>query len=133
MNRPAIEICAVTRGPFVPIGSLMTWTMRVSPRFSSSATFGRRRRERLAPVPPPPPPVPPRAVCVLVVVIGRRVFVVRLDQVRGMKKGALFRPDVDERGLDPRKHGFHRAEVDVAHAAAGVGTIDQELNKAVVL
>jgi len=38
-----------------------------------------------------------------------------------------------ERGLYPRKHGLDRAEVDVAHHAAGVRTIHQELNKAVVL
>src|SRR2546429_222314 len=70
---------------------------------------------------------------VVVVVIGRLVFVFRLDQVRGVEKGALFRSDVDERGLYPRKHGLDRAEVDIAHHAAGIRTIHQELNKAVVL
>src|SRR5439155_11460978 len=67
------------------------------------------------------------------VVIGGLLVLLRLDQVGGVKKGALFRPDVDERGLYPRKHGLDRAEVDVAHHAAGVRTIHQELNKAVVL
>ncbi len=28
-NRPARETCAVTRGPFVPMASLMTWTSLV--------------------------------------------------------------------------------------------------------
>src|SRR6185437_13521324 len=75
----------------------------------------------------------PATVAVVVVVIGRLVFVFRLDQVGGVEKGAFFRPDVDERGLYPRKHGLDRAEVDVAHHTAGVRTIHQELNKAVVL
>src|SRR3989475_1321578 len=72
-------------------------------------------------------------VAVVVVVIGRLVFVFRLDQVRGVEKGALFRSDVDERGLYPRKHGLDRPEVDIAHHAAGIRTIHQELNKAVGL
>src|SRR3989441_2476544 len=75
----------------------------------------------------------PATIAVIVVVVGRLVFVFRLDQVGGVEKGALFRPDVDERGLYPRKHGFDRAEVDIAHHAAGVRTIHQEFNKAVVL
>ena len=50
-----------------------------------------------------------------------------------MKEGALFGADVDEGSLDPREDGFDLAEVNVTHRAAGVGTIDQELNKAVVL
>ena len=50
-----------------------------------------------------------------------------------MKKGALFGADVDECRLDPREDGFDLAEVDVTHRTAGVGTIDQELNKTVVL
>src|SRR2546425_10817594 len=78
-------------------------------------------------------PISPATVAVVVVVIGRLVFVFRLDQVGGVEKGALFRPDVDERGLYPRKHGLDRAEVDIAHHAAGVRTIHQELNKAGVL
>src|SRR5439155_6132642 len=64
---------------------------------------------------------------------GGLLVLLRLDQVGGVEKGALIRPDVDECGLDPRKHGLDRAEVDVAHHAAGVGTIHQKLNKAVVL
>src|SRR2546427_2319871 len=42
-------------------------------------------------------------------------------------------PIFDERRLNPRQHRVHRAEVDVTHHAAGVGTIHQEVNKAVVL
>src|SRR5207244_1294633 len=76
---------------------------------------------------------PPAPVAVFFVVIGGLLVLLRLDQVGGVEKGALFRPDVDERGLYPRKHGLDRAEVDVAHHAAGVRTIHQELNKAVVL
>src|SRR5438309_1537428 len=49
-NRPAKEICAVTRGPLVPIGSLMTWTIFVCPRFSSSAMLGSLRREERPPL-----------------------------------------------------------------------------------
>jgi len=50
----------------------------------------------------PPFPAPLSAtVAVVVVVIGRLVFVFRLDQVGGVEKGAFFRPDVDERGLYP--------------------------------
>src|SRR6266487_5387674 len=109
----------------------MTCTSLVCPRFSSSAMSGSARR------PPPPAALVARAVVVAVVVIARPlggVFVlVRGDQVRGVEEGALFRPDVDERGLDARQDGFDLAEVDVAHGAAGVGTIDQQLNKAVVL
>src|SRR5881296_2175714 len=76
---------------------------------------------------------PTATVAVLVFPIGRLVLVLGLDQVGGVEERALFRPDVDECGLDPRQDGLDRAEVDVAHHAAGVGTIHQELNKAVVL
>src|SRR5689334_4020590 len=79
------------------------------------------------------PAVPSPAITVFVVVVGRLVFVFRLDQVGGVEKGALFGADVDEGRLYPRKHGLDRAEVDIAHHAAGVRTIHQELNKAVVL
>src|SRR5260370_9369083 len=57
----------------------------------------------------------------------------RLDQVGGVEKGALFRPDVDERRLDPRKHGLNRPEEDAAHHAARVGNNPPKVNKAVVL
>jgi len=76
---------------------------------------------------------PPSSSSGRAVLLRRLVFVFRLDQVRGVEKRALFRPDVDEGGLDPRQHGLDRAQVDVAHHAAGVGTIHQELSKAVVL
>src|SRR2546426_4885879 len=49
-KRPAKEICAVTRGPLVPIGSLMTWTIFVCPRLSSSAMLGSLRREERPPL-----------------------------------------------------------------------------------
>ena len=68
-----------------------------------------------------------------VFVFGLLVLVVRLDQVGGVQERALLRPDVDEGRLDAGQHRFDAAQIDVAHAAAGVGTIDQELNKAVVL
>ncbi len=61
------------------------------------------------------------------------VLVLRLDQVGGVQEGALLGSDVDERSLDPRQDSLDFAEVDVAHRAAGVGTIHQEFNKAVVL
>ena len=50
-----------------------------------------------------------------------------------MQEGALFGADVDESGLDARQDGFDLAEVDITHRAVSVGTIDQELNKALVL
>ena len=50
-----------------------------------------------------------------------------------MEKGAFFSADVDERGLDPRQNRFDFAEVYVTHRAEGVGTVHQQLNKAVVL
>src|SRR6266568_593934 len=70
------------------------------------------------------------AVAVFVCGIGRLLLVLRLDQVGRVEKGALDGPDVDERGLDPREHGFDRAEVDVAHRAAGdiyLGTVEAVL------
>src|SRR5207237_10678136 len=82
---------------------------------------------------PASPPTPVAVAVVLVVVIGGLVVLLRLDQVGGVEKGALFGSDVDEGGLDSREHGLDRAQVDIAHHAAGVRTIHQELNKAVVL
>src|SRR5712692_1099135 len=76
---------------------------------------------------PPAPPGPGRRR-----LVGVLVFV-RLDSVRGGGEGALFGADVDERSLDPRQDRVDLAEVDVAHRTAGIGTIDQQLNKAVVL
>src|SRR5689334_12478969 len=112
----------------------MTWTSFASPRFSSAATLGSRRREERPPPPPPlPAPVPAPVAIVFVVVIGGLLVLLGLDQVGGVEEGALVSPDVDECGLDSRKHGLDRAQVDIAHHAAGVRTIDQELNKAVVL
>src|SRR5439155_20299862 len=83
--------------------------------------------------PSTPAPTPVAVAVVLVVVIGGLVVLLRLDQVGGVEKGALFGSDVDEGGLDSREHGLDRAQVDIAHHAAGVRTIHQELNKAVVL
>src|SRR6266576_2860031 len=102
-------------------------------------------------LPPPPLPAPARTpsaaaaaavtsavpVAVLVVIVGVTVvgvFVLfRLDQVGGVEEGALFGADVDEGGLDARQNGFDLADVDVANRPAGIGTIDQEFHKAVVL
>ena len=50
-----------------------------------------------------------------------------------MEKSALFGADVDEGRLDAGQDSFDLADVDVADRTAGVRTIDQELNKAVVL
>src|SRR5689334_23128620 len=116
----------------------MTCTSFASPRFSSSATLGRRRRDERDPPPPPPsgPPPPPAyprtpsafppvdagafPVAGFVRALGRHFASLRLDQVGGVEKGALFRSDVDEGGLNPREHGLDRAEVDIAHHAAGI-------------
>ena len=50
-----------------------------------------------------------------------------------MEKGTLLGADVDERGLKAGKNCIDLAEVDVTHHAAGIGTIDEELNELVVL
>ncbi|GAC1477423.1 MAG: hypothetical protein NVS1B4_20090 [Gemmatimonadaceae bacterium] len=50
-----------------------------------------------------------------------------------MEKGALLRPDVYEGGLDAGKDGVHPAEVYVADHAACFRTVDEELNKLIVL
>src|SRR5882762_711126 len=50
-----------------------------------------------------------------------------------MEKGALFGADVDERCLNARQDRFDLADIDVADRTVGVRTIDQELNKALVL
>src|SRR5207302_8755895 len=99
----------------------------------------RQAAARPAPSPSPSATTPCPAVgatvpvVVLVVRIARLVFVLRFYQVGGMEEGALFGADVDEGRLYPRQDRVHGAEVDVTHRAAGVGTIHQELNKAVVL
>ena len=62
-----------------------------------------------------------------------QLVLLRLHQVGRVEEGALVGPYVDEGRLDPRQDGFDLAEVDVAHRAAGIGTIHQQLNKGVVL
>jgi hypothetical protein len=49
-----------------------------------------------------------------------------------VKKRALFLTDIDEGGLDTRKDGLDPAKVNVAHGAAVVGTIHQQLYQTVV-
>src|SRR5260370_29569110 len=51
----------------------------------------------------------------------------------GGEKGALFGADVDEGRLEAGQDRLDLADIDVANRTMGVGTIDQELNKAVVL
>src|SRR5207244_10702580 len=50
------------------------------------------------------PRAAPATVAVVVVVIGRLVFVFRLDEVRGVETDALIHSDADERDLYPRNH-----------------------------
>ncbi len=50
-----------------------------------------------------------------------------------MEKGTLLGADVDESGLDPRKHCVNAAEVDIAYHAAVVGAVHHQLNELVVL
>ena len=73
------------------------------------------------------------AVAVLILRLAGLVFVLRFDQVGGVEEGALFGPDVEEGGLNARQNGVDSAEIDVPHHAAGVGTIHQQFNEAVVL
>ena len=50
-----------------------------------------------------------------------------------MEERALLRADVDECGLKAGKNCVYLAEVDVAHHAAGIRAIDEELDELVVL
>ena len=72
-------------------------------------------------------------IAVIVVVIGRLVFVFRLDQVGGVEKGALFGTDVDKGGLKSRQDRIDFPEVNIADHPTGFGTVDEELNELVVL
>ena len=78
-------------------------------------------------------PVAVGGLLTFVVAFARLLVLVRLDQVGGVEKGALFSADVEEGSLDAGEDGLDLTEVNVPHHAAGVGTIDQQFNKAVVL
>ncbi len=49
-----------------------------------------------------------------------------------MEKRALLLPDVDEGGLNAGENSFDSTEVDVAHRAAVVRAVDQQLGEPVV-
>ena len=67
---------------------------------------------------------------VVVVVVTTAI---RVDEVGRVKERALLGADVDERGLKAGKDCVYLAEVDVAHHAAGIRAIDEELDELVVL
>src|SRR5262245_19835164 len=50
-----------------------------------------------------------------------------------MEKCALFRSDVDERGLNAGKDSFYSTQVNVAHHSAGFGPINEQFDELVVL
>jgi hypothetical protein len=50
-----------------------------------------------------------------------------------MEEGTFLGADIQERGLNTGKDRFYFAEVDVPDGTPGIGTVDQEFNKAVVL
>ena len=62
----------------------------------------------------------------------RLLILVRLEEIGGVKKGALLQTDVDKGGLDAGKDRLHPAQVDVADGAAVVGTVHQQLHQSVV-
>ena len=118
------------------MGSLETWTIRSWPRLSTSwmgGAFARRpsRPPRSAAALPPSLGVVVVFIIVVVVIVVRLVF--GKDEIGRVQERALLRADVDERRLNARKNRFDSSEVDVADHAAGVGTVDQELNELVVL
>jgi hypothetical protein len=63
----------------------------------------------------------------------RLVFVLRLDQVGSVEEGTFLGTDIQERSLNTGKDCFYFAEVDVPDGTPGIGTVDQEFNKTVVL
>src|SRR5215813_2522052 len=68
----------------------------------------------------------------LVVLPGLFVLI-GLEQVGGMEKGALFVTYVDESRLNARQDRFNAAKIDVSDHPAMVGTVNQQLDEAVVL
>jgi hypothetical protein len=58
--------------------------------------------------------------------LGLLVFI-RLEEVGGVQEGTFLLTDVDEGGLNARKHRLHPAEIDVAYRAAMVGAVHQQL------
>ena len=50
-----------------------------------------------------------------------------------MQEGGFFQADVYKRGLDAREYRFNPTEIDVADNPAMIGTVDQQLDQAVVL
>ena len=101
-----------------------------------------RRRRSPAPGPPlfggglgsPRPRRPgPRTRLRRLVLVAGLLVLLRLEQIGGVEERALFLADVDEGRLDARQNGFDPAEIDVADGAPVVGTVDQQLDQAVVL
>ena len=59
---------------------------------------------------------------ILVVVVFPGVGV---DEIGRVQEGALFRPDVDEGGLDAGKHGFHPSQINVADHTPSLRPVDE--------
>ena len=101
--RPAIDTCADSRAPLLPIGSLMTCTVSDWPS-KICRSIG------VAAASPRPPPL-----------AGRRV------QVGHVQEGGAVQPDVDERALHAGQHARHLAQIDVADQAAFERAFDVQL------
>ena len=106
-KRPAMESSIVTRGPFVPIESLTTWTSTSWPGFRTSSIL-RRRRVRDDVVP------------------GN-------DHVVHVQEAVSRQSEVDERRLHPAQHVVDLRLVDVAHQRPLAAALDQRLDRSTLL
>ena len=55
----------------------------------------------------------------------RRLLHLRIQHVGGVKEGAFFGADVDEGCLDSGQDGVDATQINVAHHAAGIGSVNQ--------
>ena len=126
-KRPGMVTWEVSRAPFVPSGSLATWTRISCPSWSRSSMASGRSRAAAprAVAPPRPSPRRPRprsspGLELLELLEG-------VDDVGDVEEPVALEADVDEGGLHAGQHLRDPALVDVADDAALPLALDEDL------
>ena len=151
-KRPGMVACEVRRAPFVPSGSLATWTMISCPSFRSSSIFGsgpfsrsrsRSPRHRHSPASRPARPtrgVPPPmrrwrwpAATIVVIRVEAVELLERRDDVRDVEEAVAFETEVNERRLHAGQHFRYPALVQIANDTARALALDEDFGDLIFL